>query len=387
MSISGFEDRVSGIYRDFFTARGWRVDAQNLASAAVSTTARGATETRTAERENIVGWYRQPRGLPAVVLNGHIDVVPVMDEAQWERAPFSGDRADGFVHGRGSVDTKGGIAAALFALDALDRVGIELPFDVAVELVVGEETTGVGTQAALELMPNRLATIVLEPTDNAVVPLASGLLFFTVEVLGRAAHTSVPWHGVDVGPKILRIYEALTRLGEQRARTHTHSLMPFPSAVPLAIGTVRIGGWRAAVPAEGLLSGRIGVLPGEDLQTVRDLLIDCVFDASADDPWLMRHPAVVQWDHDGLPSWETSMDDPVVESLVEGRRRAGFEDRIEGMTAGCDAGLLVASGVPTVVFGPGDMKYAHSPNEKIADIDVVRAREILAHSLTAWPHK
>ncbi|MDV8071471.1 M20/M25/M40 family metallo-hydrolase [Rhodococcus sp. IEGM 1366] len=386
-SVSGHEDRVSDLYEQFFHTRGWTVTTQTLESSRVSSTPRGSQETRREERANVLGYFRTPRGLPTVVLNGHIDVVPVLDEPQWDRPPFSGDRTDGYVHGRGSVDTKGGIAAALFALDALDSIGVELPFDVAVELVVGEETTGVGTQAALERIPDRMGTIVLEPTDCAIVPLASGLLFFTVELTGRAAHTSVPWHGVDAGPKLIRIYQALTELGCTRAKTHTHPLMPFPSAVPFAIGSVQIGGWRAAVPAKASMSGRIGVLPGEDLATVRQALIECVRAASEGDEWLAQHPAVVKWDHDGAPSWETPATDAIVESMISGQHRAGIDERIEGMTAGCDAGILISAGVPTVVFGPGDMRFAHSPNERIAEPDVVSAAEVLAHMLVSWSER
>ncbi|WP_331734281.1 MULTISPECIES: M20/M25/M40 family metallo-hydrolase [unclassified Streptomyces] len=382
-SVSGHEDQVIDLYAHFFSSRGWPVERQELATTAAAISA--GDEPRVTERENLIGYYRVHRpGLPLVVINGHIDVVPVFDEGQWDREPYSGDRADGFVHGRGAVDTKGGIAAALWALDSLDQAGVELPFDVAVELVVGEETTGVGTRATLERLPNRLGTIVLEPTSGAVVTVASGLLFFTVEVTGRAAHTSVPWYGVDTGPKVFQIYQALTRLGDERAAALTDVRMPFPSAVPLAIGTVDIGGWRAAVPARGSLSGRIGIMPGENVEDVRAALTACVESVAAADPWLVDHPPVVCWDNEGLRSWETPESDQVVIALDRGRRRAGLDSRIEGMTAGCDAGILRDAGIPTAVFGPGDMRYAHSPNEKIAEADVLEATQVIAHALLAW---
>lgn len=384
-SITGHEDRVSDLYAGFFESRNWTVTRQPLGTTRLAHSEVAAAEPRLDDRANIIGYYRDRRpGKPVVVINGHADVVPVLDADQWDRDPFSGDRAEGYVHGRGAVDTKGGIAAALWALDGLDRAGVDLPFDIAVELVVGEETTGIGTRAALERIPERLGTVVLEPTAGAVVTVASGLLFFTVEVTGRAAHTSVPWHGVDTGPKIIEIYRALHRLGDERAAGLTDERMPFPSAVPLAIGTVDIGGWRAAVPARGSLSGRIGVMPGEELDDVRADLVACVAAVAADDPWLTEHPPVVRWDNRGLPSWETPESDHVVRALTEGRRRAGVPPRIEGMTAGCDAGILRDAGIPTVVFGPGDMRYAHSPNEKIAESDVVEATRILAHALVAW---
>lgn len=383
-SVSGHEDRVSDTYVQFFGDRGWEVETQVLADAEVAQSDSGRAEPRLGDRANVVGWYRRNRGRPTLVINGHVDVVPVHDEHRWTRAPFSGEIAEGHVHGRGSVDTKGGIAAALFALDACDRAGVDFPFDIAVELVVAEETTGVGTRASLERIPHRLGTIVLEPTDNAIVPLASGLLFFTVSLSGRAAHTSVPWFGVDVAPRLIRIYQALTALGEERARTHTHPRIPLPSAVPLAIGTLQAGGWRASVPAEAKLSGRVGVLPGEDLQDVRDAVVACVREATAGDEYMAENPAEIHWDHEGLPSWQTADEEPVVRHMMAGRERAGLPPRVEGITAGCDAGTLVAAGIPTVVFGPGHMRYAHSPDERIAVADVAAAAAILSAALLSW---
>lgn len=384
-SVTGHEDTVADLYAEFFTSRGWPVQMHRLAESKIVHSDRGNAETRVDERANVVGYYQRRRpGTPVVVINGHIDVVPVLDHDQWSRDPFSGARTDGAVHGRGSVDTKGGITAALWALHALDQAGVKLPFDVAVELVVGEETTGVGTSAALEHLPTRLGTIVLEPTAGAVVTVASGLLFFTVEVTGRAAHTSVPWHGVDVGPKVIEIYRALQSLGEERAARLTDPRMPFPSAVPLAIGTVDIGGWRAAVPARGSLSGRIGVMAGEKVSDVRHALATCVQHVATTDDWMRDHPPIIRWDNEGLRSWETPESDPVVRALDQGRRRAGLTSKIEGMTAGCDAGILTAAGVSTAVFGPGDMRFAHSPDERIAEHDVLEAANILANALIAW---
>lgn len=384
VSVSGHEDRVSDLYAQFFRERHWDVETQVIADTEAGRATSGSDEDRLAERANVLGWYRRRRDRPTLVINGHIDVVPVHDEAKWSRPPFSGAVADGHVHGRGSVDTKGGIAAALFALDACDRAGIEFPFDIAVELVVAEETTGLGTRSALERIPQRIGTIVLEPTDNAIVPLASGLLFFTVTLSGRAAHTSVPWHGVDAAPRLIRIYEALMALGEERARTHTHPRIPLPSAVPLAIGTLQAGGWRASVPAEARLSGRVGVLPGEALQDVRDVVVECVRRATEGDDHLAEYPAEIHWDHEGLPSWQTGDDEPVVRFLNAGRERAGFAPRVEGITAGCDAGTLVAAGIPTAVFGPGHMRYAHSPDERIATDDVAAAASILCNTIMCW---
>ncbi|SES30442.1 acetylornithine deacetylase [Lentzea xinjiangensis] len=110
-SESGWEDRVTSRYAEWFTAHGWPVTRQPLEEA--------SGEPRAGQRENLIAWYPGRRGLPSVVLNGHVDVVPAGEEQAWSRPPCSGDRDGGLVHGRGSVDVKGGIAAGLYALAAL----------------------------------------------------------------------------------------------------------------------------------------------------------------------------------------------------------------------------------------------------------------------------
>lgn len=377
-SVTGDEALVSPLYREWFVRRGWKVDSQPVPNISDEHSELGRFG------ENIVGYFRQPRGRDLVVINGHTDVVPAHDAAIWERDPFSGVRADGYVHGRGSVDTKGGIASALLALDVLDALGVEFDFDIALELVVAEETLGEGTRTSLRLLPDRKAAVVLEPTGGAVVSVASGLLFFTIEITGRAAHTSVPWHGIDAAAKMFKIYKAIEKLGKRRTDEHRHALMSdLPSSVPLAIGSLSSGGWRASVPAQASMSGRIGVSPEESLEAVRKELAECVSAVCADDEWLAQHPASLRWDHDGCASWSTNPTEDIVMAMFEGATFMGQDPRMEGMTAGCDAGQLVALGIPTVVYGPGDMRYAHSPDERIADEDVVHSAGVLITALLA----
>lgn len=381
-TVSGHEDRAAPLLTEWFDQRGWPVETQILADTAVGGTSRGLAEPRMSERANITGWYRSRGDRTIVTINAHYDVVPVMYEEDWTDPPFGGVRRDGAVFGRGSVDNKAGCVTALYALQALADSGVELAFDLAVELIAGEETTGLGTVASLEARPERLATVVMEPTNGAVVPANSGVLFFTIEVAGRDVHTSQPWRGEDALAKLVSLYTAVNALGARRAETHRHPLMAHvPTSVPLVIGVLNGGGWRAAVPAHASMSGRIGVLPGESLQDVRDALTSTVSEAAASDPWLVEHPPVVRWDNDGSIGWELPVESALVTSFTTAQAALGLPQRVEGLTAGCDAGLLRAAGIPAVVFGPGDLSRAHSVDEFVFDDEVVAAGTVLATTL------
>lgn len=383
-TITGAEDLAEGFFRDWFSERHWQFDTQILAETQVGRSERGIREPRMNERANLVGWYDHPSGKPIVTINAHYDVVPIIDEADWIDDPFSGISRDGAVFGRGAVDNKAGCVTALYALQALSDSNVTLNFDLAVELIAGEETTGLGTVATLEVRGDRLATIVMEPTMNAVVPTNSGILFFTIEVTGRAVHTSLPWRGEDALAKLISIYQALHELGDHRSSTQRHPLMQqYPSSVPLVIGTLSGGGWRAAVPAHATMSGRIGVLPGESLNDVRRQLVSVVESVADGDSWLRANPPRIRWDSDGLPGWELPSSSSLVTAFIEGQRLAGAAEKVEGMTAGCDAGILRRAGIATIVFGPGDLARAHSPNEYVFEEEVTEATKILAGALLA----
>lgn len=383
-SLSGNEDVAAPAFRQWFTARSRRFEEFKLSEAQISRTERGLTEPRMEHRSNITGWYGYRTGKPVVTINAHYDVVPVMYEDTWTDPPFSGEHRDGAVFGRGSVDNKAGCVTALYAMQALADAQVELEFDLGVELIVGEETTGFGTVAALEALPERAATIVMEPTMGAVVPANSGVIFFTIEVSGRDVHTSQPWRGQDALAKLISIYTAVNELGRERAESHRHPLMSSsPTSVPLVIGVLNGGGWRAAVPAHASMSGRIGVLPGESLDNVRESLAARVAQAASRDPWLQEHPPTLRWDNDGAEGWELPQDSALVQAFAAGQVANGEPTRIEGLTAGCDAGLLREAGIPAVVFGPGDLSRAHSVDEYVLDDEVITATKTLAASLIA----
>jgi acetylornithine deacetylase len=377
-SVSGTEDAATEFYRAWCADRGWSVHRQPLAGSRVV----GAEEPRATERANLLVRPRAAAGgeggCPTLVLNGHVDVVPPGDEARWSVPPFGGLRRDGRVYGRGAVDTKGGVAAALFACAALEEAGIRLGYDVVLALVVGEETTGIGTQASFDLLPEPAAAIVLEPTGNDVVPVCSGLLFFTIETFGRSAHTSAPWLGEDALSRLLEIHHALADLAETRNAGYAHPLLDgVPSAIPYVVGTLRAGTFRAAVPDHATMSGRIGIAPGEPVEHVKGLVEDLV----ARSPGGTARPPVVRWDNAGLAGWATPLDDPLVAAIGRARSEVLGRPALRGMTSGSDAAWYGARGVPTVLFGPGDLPAAHGPDEAVPEDAVLAAATVLALTL------
>jgi acetylornithine deacetylase len=383
-SATGAERAVCDFYAEWMRAHGWEAEVQPLAG-----TPFAADEETVGDRANVIGY---PFGRPApsdrvIVLNGHIDVVPEGDLAAWEHPPFAGVREGGRVHGRGTVDMKGGIAAALIALDVLRDDPGRVSHVPVVHLVIGEERSGVGTRLALALAAEPpAAAVVLEPTGNALVTVCTGLQFFRLEASGAAAHSSAPWEGIDALERLLRLRDALIATAADRSARFAHPrFADVPTGIPVTIGLLSAGEYQAAVPEHASLTGRIGLMPGEAPGAARDAFAAALAAAVGDDPHEAAHPHRLSWLGEPYPGWETPESSDLVRAFVRGIAAVEGEAELRGFTAGNDAGQYAALGVPTLVFGPGDTALAHTPGESVAETDLLRAARSLALALRELP--
>ena len=164
-----------------------------------------------------VGTVRGQGGGRSLIVNGHIDVVSPGDLERWTTPPFAADVRDGRIYGRGAVDMKGGVAAALFALRALADIGVRLRGDVIFEAVPDEETCAMGTVAAIERGYRADAGLVPEPTLLNLWIATRGLLHGSFVVPGRSAHAEVNqarWEDGGGVNAIERAVPLLASLGE-----------------------------------------------------------------------------------------------------------------------------------------------------------------------------
>lgn len=327
------------------------------------------------------GSFDEPPPCPTLVLNGHIDVVPAGEARLWSVPPFQATVRDGRVYGRGTTDMKGGLFCALFALRAIRDAGVELPGSVLVHSAIGEEDGGLGTLAAVRRGHTGDAAIVLEPTDLVVAPAQAGAFNFRVTVPGRAAHGALRAEGVDPIDRFIPIFRALQALERRRNQRPRHPLfeeLPLPYA--LCVGTIRGGIWASTVAESLTFEGRMGIAPDEDPGRARRELEETVREVSVADPWLRDHPPSVEWWGGQFAPAATDPDHPLVGTL-RGAHRAvtGAEPVVRGMPYGADMRLLVNEGhTPTVLYGPGDVRRAHAPDEYVEITELERATKVLA---------
>lgn len=317
----------------------------------------------------------------SLILNGHIDVVSAGDESNWTHPPWGGTVESELLYGRGSVDMKGGLSCALHAVKAVVESGVDLGGDVFVESVVGEEDGGIGALATILRGYKADGAVVVEPTELKVAPAQAGSHCFRITVRGSSAHACVREEGVSALEKFMPIYEALMRLERRRNSAVDDPLYSrYRLPIPLNLGVVKCGNWPSSVPEELVLEGRYGIGVDEDVASAHTVFIKAVADAVASDDWLRSHPPLVEWRGGQFNPARTPTGHRLTTTVATAYRDvAGVVPVYEGVTYGSDMRHLVNVGnIPTVLFGPGDVRLCHRSDEHVPISDLVTATRTLA---------
>jgi acetylornithine deacetylase len=345
-------------------------------------------------RPQTVATFKGAGGGRSLIINGHIDVVHEGDHSQWDADPFGAELRDGRIYGRGSVDMKGGLAAAYFALQALHANEVRLAGDVFYEVVTDEETCAMGTIAAIERGYRADAGLVPEPTELGMWIVTRGLLHGVLTIPGRSAHAEInqpSWHeggGVNAIERALPLLAALGRLKENwRERpSKRHAMVGVPAVQPTVIHG---GSFIANVPERVRVEVNATYLPADadhdGYGTVpRGEIVDAIASAAAADDWFREHPPTWSWSTDYPPS-EIAADEQIIAVALQAARDVGGTHGPVGIDTTYDGALLTLfARTPSPAFGPGNLSRAHAPNEWIGVDELVQAAKAYARAVTRW---
>ncbi|MFB6933116.1 ArgE/DapE family deacylase [Streptomyces sp. HUAS 31] len=338
------------------------------------------TEAERDEAWGLVGVTEDGGDGPTFVMQGHVDVVPPGDPDAWDGDPFVPRVVGDVVHGRGACDMKAGLTAHLAALAAIRAAGVRLRGRVGVHFVVGEEDGGLGAFGTLRRGHRGDVCVITEPTGGALVTANAGALTFRIAVPGKAAHGSARDQGVSAIDAYVPLHAALARLETERNRDADALMAEHPIPYALSVGTVRAGDWASSVPDLLVAEGRLGVRLGEDPAKARAAFERCVAEACAADPWLRGHPATVTWPGGQFASGRLPEGHPLP-ALIRGAHAdaGGAADPREcGAPYGSDLRLYSGAGIPTLQYGPGDIRVAHSAREQVSLAEVAQVARTLA---------
>jgi acetylornithine deacetylase len=337
-------------------------------------------ETDRSEGYGVVG-VSPGDGQPALVLQGHVDVVPEGELEKWNgRDPFAGDIVGRVLHGRGACDMKAGVAANPAVVRAIRAAGVTLERPLAVHSVMSEEDGGLGAFATMLRGHRGDAAVLTEPTTGRIVTACAGALTFRIEVAGKAAHGSTRMSGVSAFDSFLGIDAAIKQFEAERNANPDPLFQGYEMPFGISIGKLQAGNWSSSVPESLVAEGRMGVLLGEDPADARAAFEERVAAACAKNPWLVDNPAIVTWPGGQFASGSIDQQHEFIDEVSASiSDLTGEVPERAAAPYGSDLRLYAGiGGIPTLHFGPGDVRYAHAVREQVNLDELIAVTRSLA---------
>jgi len=337
-------------------------------------------------RPNVVGTLKGKNGGRSLILNGHIDVVTVEPVDKWKHNPWSADMEGNLIYGRGACDMKGGVVAMTKAVEYLLETGIELGGDVIIQTVVNEEHSGNGTLSCIARGYTADAAIVTEPSQCKIASESGGGVYWEIIIEGREVHTGTRWrdgelYGISANEKVPIIINSLIELEKEFNKKGV--------CCSMGIGKLQGGSYATSTAKECIISGVCYFTPElgigiNGIKKVKERIKEIVIDAAASDEWLSKkQPKVYFLHYDDAYRYDSEIG--ICELLQESGKDVLNKDVDKINLSACDSRHLGnQAGIPTILYGPGDMSKAHSTDEYIDVNELIEATKILAITIYRW---
>lgn len=319
-------------------------------------------------------------GGKTLLLNSHVDTVP---PSQGQENPFTPRVESGVVHGRGACDAKGQVATIYLVCAVLKDLGVKLNGDLIAHLVNEEECGGNGSLAMVRAGEQADACIILEPTTNRIFTSVRGAVWFRLTCEGRAGHSGRAGETISALSLARR---AMTRLEKYHddllaASRGLPLFDQYENPMPITFGRCHAGDWPATAPSRAVIEGVLGLLPNKTRYQVMDEMRAAL--AEDADPQLRdRAKLEFMYRHD---SHVIDPAHPLVVGLQAACQDWKLPVEVDAMTASCDSWFYHNQlGIPTVVYGPGTLGFAHTNQEQIALDDIAAAARALANFAIRW---
>jgi acetylornithine deacetylase len=327
----------------------------------------------------------------SLILNGHIDVVPVGPLDMWETPPFEPAVKDGWMVGRGAGDMKAGVVANVFALDALREAGFRPAADVYLQSVVEEECTGNGALACLQRGYTADAAIIPEPFHEHLISAQIGVIWMRVHLRGVPVHVLEAGSGVNAIEAAIPLIAALRELESRWNAAEKHPAYEHVDhPLNLNIGRIEGGDWTSSVPAWCRFDVRMAVYPGQDLAEARAELEACIHDAAKAHDFLSKNPPEVVYHGfmgEGYALGEHDKPEAraAIATLAAAHKAAtGSVLQQSPVTAATDARFFgLYADTPALVYGPA-AEAIHGFNERVDLESMRRVTKSIALFVADW---
>jgi acetylornithine deacetylase len=380
-SVQGCEQEQQAYWKDVLGGLGLPAEYREIPDSLMDDPdyCHNESECAYAGRYNLVStWGGKGHGR-SLIVQSHSDVVPADD---WDG--FTPKWDGEYVWGRGATDCKGCQVSALLALKALKELGYEPAGRLELQFVIEEEPGGNGALALIRQGCAADACVVIEASDLNVFPANRGAVWFRARTTGISTHMGRRHEGVNAIEKMMEaLRQMLVYENELIADSRGNPLFDrYDNPVQVCIGMIQAGQWPSKVPDECVVEGGVGFLPNKSIADVRAELEAAVM--RTEDEWLKTHFELT-YPKLKKDAYEIDPNHPIVTTVNSAMLECGRPSEVYGWNVSCDAALYAKmAGIPTVVFGPSDIREAHGRDEKVKYQDVLDAAKALALAIPRW---
>lgn len=338
--------------------------------------------------DNVIGAHRPRQQIGrSLILNGHIDVVPVGAADLWTRPPFEPVVEDGRLYGRGAGDMKAGIAAYITAWRALDALGYRPAAPVFMQSVIEEECTGNGALACLHRGFRADAALIPEPFNHSILCAQVGVMWVSVEVTGRPAHVLDTAKGINAIEAAYALYGGLqamvaqwnTPANRHPAFAHVHD------PIKINLGRIEGGEWASSVPTRCVMQLRIGSYPGVSAAQTRQAVEDCLAATATRTEGLANVQYSVRYAGFQAEGFVADKAHPLMSTLAESHARVlGGTPQWFASTATTDARVFHLYGsIPATCYGP-ESSHIHGIDESVSLASTLAVSQVIALFIARW---
>jgi succinyl-diaminopimelate desuccinylase len=315
-----------------------------------------------------------------LMFEGHTDVVTEGDPTAWTYPPFAGQFVEGKLYGRGSADMKGGIAAAIAALEAIKRICPDLPGRIRMGIVADEEGLMLGIKDFIRQgwADEVDAAIICEPEENELCLFQKGAMRVSVTFGGVMSHGAMPYAGVNPIKALSSFLEALKKF-ETAEQQHLgeHPYLGLPWLTPTIVRAPASGEAQLNVmPEKAYLGLDIRTVPGQDHDAILESLKGFARELETATPRLSMDIHCFE----SRPWTETQADEPLVRALEAAYplvfKKAASYGGVPGATDGTF--LSAWAGIPIVTVGPGQRTIPHQLDEYVEVEDLLQSAKLYA---------
>ena len=328
------------------------------------------------KRPNIIAEVLGGNDGKSIMFNGHIDTVPIGNIEKWNTDPYKAIIKDSKLFGRGATDMKGSIASMIIAIKYIMNNVENFNGKIIFTGVMAEETTGLGTQKVLEENIKTDMAIVGEPSDEKIYRAHKGTIWFNIFTYGKLEHSSESdTESNNAIINMMRLIEEINKISKE-LEGKNNSLVGHPS---INVGLIEGGTKQNMIADSCKVSIDRRILPEEEPNEILDELR-----VRFDNLRLIDNRLKFNIEKDTIrEAVEVSESEPIVQEVKRAVNKIlNINPIVSGMKATTDMSILVNQGnIPSVIYGPGFIKQAHTIDEFIEVERLVESSQVYAEVL------